>query len=821
MKAFSLVIAGTLMAGGVQANVLISEYVEGSGFNKALELYNGGAETVSLDGYSLQRYSNGGAEVSAALGLDGESLAAGAVLVIVSSQAEAPLAGLADMTSGVISHNGDDAYVLRDNDGVVDSFGRVGEDPGSAWGSGAITTANQTLRRLETVDSGDTVTDDPFDPAHQWRAFPQDTLDGLGVYGEGGGDGGGDHGDNPPPALGACGDVDTAISAIQGSAASTPLGGENLVVESVVSAVYPGLDGFFLMEPTGDRDDDPATSEGLFVYAPDAVVSSGDRVRLAGTAGEYFEQTQLSLQGDPLVCAGNQTLEPVAFSLPFADAGAPEALEGMLVNVSQGLTVTEVYDLARYGSVMLADGRLSIPTQVAAPGAPAQAVKAQNALNRIILDDGLNTQNPEPVRYPQGGLSAGNTLRVGDSVDSDFRAIISYGFDAWRLQPVDAVTLRADNPRPPAPPRAAGTNLRVAAFNVLNFFNGDGQGGGFPTARGADNAEELARQKAKLVAALTALDADIIGLMEIENDGYGPDSAVAELAEALGPAWRFVAHGEAGLGTDAIAVGLLYRDDVVAEAGEAATLTSGAFGNETNRQPLAQSFRLLNNGEVLTVAVNHFKSKSSCPDDGINAAQGDGQSCWNPERTDAANDQLAWLATDPTGAGDSDVVVLGDLNAYAQEDPITAFRDAGFVDLLARFQGEDAYSYVFKGETGYLDHALASPSLNEQVLAAGAWHINADEPRALDYNKEFKSDRQVDDFFAADAYRASDHDPLRVDLNLTASDEDGGAPAEDDSGGGGGLGWLMLALVLAAGRRRRARETSGLFLTTPCMARRR
>ncbi|HCO63552.1 MAG TPA: ribonuclease, partial [Alcanivorax sp.] len=519
---------------------------------------------------------------------------------------------------------------------------------------------------------------------------------------------------------------------------------------------------------------------------------------------EYFEQTQVSLQGEPLVCAVEQTLEPVAFTLPFADWSAPEALEGMLVNVSQTLTVTEVYDLARFGSVVLAEERQWIPTQVAEPGAPAKAVADRNALGSIVLDDGLNIQNPEPVRYPEGGLSATNTLRVGDRVDPDFRAVVSYSFEEWRLQPVDEITFRAANPRPAAPPRAPGSNLRVAAFNVLNFFNGDGQGGGFPTARGADNAEELARQKAKLVAALTALDADIIGLMEIENDGYGPDSAIAELAEALGPAWRFVAHGEAGLGSDAIAVGLLYRDDVVAEAGEAATLDTGAFGNETNRQPLAQSFRLLNNDQVLTLVVNHFKSKGSCPDDGVNAAQDDGQSCWNAERTQAAEDQLAWLAGQPTGVADEDVLVLGDLNAYALEDPVRAFQDQGFVDLLTRFQGDQAYSYLFDGETGHLDHALASPSLDARVVDAGAWHINADEPRALDYNQDFKSDQQIDDFFAADAYRSSDHDPLHVDLNLTADDGEAAPPADDDSGGGGGLGWLWLALVLAAGRRRRA-----------------
>lgn len=797
MKAFSWVLAGILMTGSVHANVLISEYVEGSGHNKALELYNGGADTVSLDGYSLERYSNGSAQASATLDLSDESLAAGAVLVIVSSQAEAPLSGLGDLSNGVINHNGNDAYVLRNGDGVVDSFGRVGEDPGSAWGSGDTTSVDQTLRRLETVDSGDTVVDDAFDPADQWRAFPQDTLDGLGVYGEGPVDGGDDGGD-PPPALGACGEPDTAISAIQGSAASTPMDGDSVIVEAVVSAVYPGLDGFFLMEPEAGRDADPATSEGLFVYAPGAAATAGDRVRLAGTAGEYSGQTQVSLQGDILTCDSGVVLAPVAFSLPFADQDAPEALEGMLVTVSQGLTVTEVYDLARYGSVVLADGRLPIPTQVAEPGEPARAVAASNALSRIILDDGLNIQNPEPVRYPEGGLSAGNTLRVGDSVAADFRAIVSHGFDAWRLQPVDPVSFETDNPRPPAPARAAGTNLRVAAFNVLNFFNGDGQGGGFPTARGADSAEELARQKAKLVTALTALDADIIGLMEIENDGYGPDSAIAELARALGPAWRFVTNGEAGLGSDAIAVGLLYRDDVVAEAGEAATLDSGAFGNETNRQPLAQSFRLRNNDEVLTVAVNHFKSKGSCPDDGANADQEDGQSCWNPERTQAALDQIAWLADHPTGVADDDVLVLGDLNAYALEDPIRAFRDAGFVDLLTRFQDDQAYSYLFRGESGHLDHALASPSLDHHVLDAGAWHINADEPRALDYNVEYKSEQQIERFYAADAYRASDHDPLRVDLNLTAAgDDDGG------DGGGGGLGWLLPALALAGWRRRR------------------
>lgn len=196
MKALSWVIAGTLMAGGVHADVLISEYVEGSGFNKALNSITAGPIPSAWTA-TFWSVIPTGSDASGVLALDGESLAAGSVLVIVSSQAGAPLDGLGDISSGVISHNGDDAYVLRDVDGVVDSFGRVGEDPGSAWGSGDVTSANQTLRRLETVTTGDTVIDDAFDPADQWRAFPQDTLDGLGVYGEGAGDGGDDGGDPP------------------------------------------------------------------------------------------------------------------------------------------------------------------------------------------------------------------------------------------------------------------------------------------------------------------------------------------------------------------------------------------------------------------------------------------------------------------------------------------------------------------------------------------------------------------------------------------------------------------------------------------------
>ena len=112
------------------------------------------------------------------------------------------------------------------------------------------------------------------------------------------------------------------------------------------------------------------------------------------------------------------------------------------------------------------------------------------------------------------------------------------------------------------------------------------------------------------------------------------------------------------------------------------------------------------------------------------------------------------------------MLVIGDLNSYAQEAPIDVFRDAGFVDTLAESLGSDAYSFVFQGQSGYLDHGLASPTLAAQVTGAGEWHINADEPPVLDYNDDFKSPNHVNTLYAPTPYRSSDHDPLVVGLDL-------------------------------------------------------
>ncbi|HET9520261.1 MAG TPA: ExeM/NucH family extracellular endonuclease, partial [Candidatus Limnocylindrales bacterium] len=426
-------------------------------------------------------------------------------------------------------------------------------------------------------------------------------------------------------------------------------------------------------------------------------------------------------------------------------------------------------------------GRLATPTNVVAPGDPAIALQDLNDRSRIVLDDGNNQQNIDPTLHPQGGLSASNTLRVGDSLPS-LAGVLDFRFSLYRVQPTGPISFNHTNPRPAAP-EPVGGNLQVASFNVLNYFNGDGEGGGFPTARGAETLFELGRQREKEVAAITELDADVVGLMELENDDPTTEyAAIEDLVDALNAAtapgtYDFINTGI--VGTDQIRVALIYKPAVVTPVGDYAIIDSTVdptFIDTLNRPSIAQTFELNSTGARVTVAVNHLKSKGSDCNAVGDPDTGDGQGNCNLTRTAAATALANWLATDPTSAGDADYLIIGDLNSYAMEDPITALKDAGYVDTLNAFIGSGAYSYVFEGQSGYLDHALASAHLASQVSGVAEWHINPDEPTVLDYNTNFKTANQVTTFYAPDAYRSSDHDPVLVGLDLNG-------PPTVDAGG--------------------------------------
>ena len=188
------------------------------------------------------------------------------------------------------------------------------------------------------------------------------------------------------------------------------------------------------------------------------------------------------------------------------------------------------------------------------------------------------------------------------------------------------------------------------------------------------------------------------------------------------------------------------------------------FNDGKNRPVLAQTFRQLSNGALFTVAVNHLKSKGSDCDDVGDPNRNDGQGNCSATRALASAAIIDWVATDPTGSGDPDFLVIGDFNAHTQGDAMTRFEIAGYSNLGAELIGDTAYSFEFDGQFGTLDHAVASPALAAQAVDAVEWHINADEARLHDYNLEFGRDPDI--FDPSSPHRASDHDPLIVGFDL-------------------------------------------------------
>ncbi len=582
------------------AELIISEYVEGSGNNKALEFYNSGSQVLDLSAYRVEFYFNGASAAGRSIDLSG-SLAPGKTFVLANGVADPALLALASQRVEGSWFNGNDAVLLRRRSGeILDSLGQVGFNPGTTWGSGDVQTLDRSLVRKADIRDGDSDPSDAFDPAAQWLGYPRDTFANLGQHGAGEPGGGEEAGLRP-------------IHEVQGAGAESPLVNQRVAIEGVVVGDFQNaseLKGFYVQQEDATVDGDPATSEGIFVYdgGNGSDVKLGDRVRVTGQVREFNGLTELVGPLQVSVLASGVALPtPAGISLPLASADALERYEGMRVQLRQTLTVNEVYNLGRYGEVLLSSGgRQMTPTNVVAPGEQAKAMQARNDLDRILLDDGRSGQNPDPIRYPAPELSAYNSLRVGDRT-SAIDGVLDYSAGSYRIQPLQTPTFEAANPRPAQP--AVEGRLRVASFNVLNYFNGDGKGGGFPTSRGANTAEEFQRQKAKIVAAILASKADIVGLMEIENDGYGEFSAIADLVNGLnaslpqGQRYAFVNPNRAKLGSDEIAVGLIYRGDKVRIYRSAAVLDSSVnpeFDDTRNRPTLAQTFQEINGGERLT-----------------------------------------------------------------------------------------------------------------------------------------------------------------------------------------------------------------------------
>ncbi len=489
-----------------------------------------------------------------------------------------------------------------------------------------------------------------------------------------------------------CAQAYTSIPSIQGSGSNAAITG-SVTTQGVVVGDYEGpsptLRGFYLQDMSGDGN--PTTSDGIFVYnASYNNVNVGEVVRVTGTAGEYQGQTQINTTAKPVNC-GNGSIAPVEITLPLPSADYLEQFEGMLVQFPQTLYVTEHFQLGRFGQVVLSSGgRLQQPTNIVEPGPAADALQIANNLNRIIVDDELNNQNRDPILFGRGGLplSASNTLRGGDTA-TGVVGVMTYTWsgnsasgNAYRVRPVNSlggtINFEPENPRPVAAPDVGG-EIKVIGMNLLNYFNTFtgctlGVGGTVTDCRGAESLVEFDRQWPKTVAAILKMDAAVVGLIELENDGYGPDSAIQHLVDQIN-ALTFPGNyalldvdantGQTNaLGTDAIKVGLIYKPSVVTPVGQTAALNNEAFVNAgdavaRNRPALAQAFRQNSDSAVFVVSVNHLKSKGSTCDGEEEPFMPGLQGYCNNVRTMGAGILAAWLSSDPTGTGDPDVLILG------------------------------------------------------------------------------------------------------------------------------------------------------------------
>lgn len=811
---------GLALPAMAQAEIVITEYVEGSSYNKAIELYNSGDDAVDLSSYTLARYKDGSETATDMVTLSG-TLAAKSLLVVQSNQAQLSLASdVATLTSSGLVHNGGDAVALLNAGTVVDIVGAV--PTGTDWGK------DITLRRIGRTAS--TVFDDS-----DWVSYDKDTFDGLGSLSDEETEEG-----NVEPA------IDTTIMAIQGDSWSSPLitsgyeSDDYYQVTGVVTAIQSaalGNDlpvGFFLQDAEGDGDDN--TSDAIFVKGDISGIEVGNTVTVQGKVYESYGWTQLIDTTINNIAATSVEITPKPLRVLETDESFDFTLErheGMLVEMDQAadMRVTRTfsfdYDAYRY-NMMAAYQRVNLQmNQQNVPGSEqAAAQDEQNQQRRVYIESFTKAANgvvpwysdflaASAVPMADGTTTSDDYIRIDDTING-LQGVLGYSYSAFRLYVTNSATQDTfihNNDRTATPDVPDG-DLRVATFNVLNYFNSPFGGAENPYGdnRGAETQQEFERQGDKIAKAIVALDADIIGLMEIENNGFGEDSAVAHLVSKINALlddeadhYRYVSSEDYEyVGTDAITNQVIFKPaKVTLETYRLIEMpeqhaTEGDDRDNYQRDAITPTFSINGTDESITVSVNHFKSKgSTCWEDANlqNGADADGQGSCENLRVSAAQHLGTQLATIS-----GHKLILGDLNSYASEDPIlllttmpdgysvTPARDTYVGDVamdgsdpqsltsgfgyrnVIRELHPDSYSYSYDDTLGTLDYILVdADSAETNIVAAIDWNINSPESTYVDYTTEYSGDLTKYD----DIYRASDHDPALV--VLTFSDGDSGS----------------------------------------------
>jgi len=787
------------------------------GLPKGFEIYVT-ADIPDLSIYGVGSANNGGGTDGQELSFSGSATAGSYIYVTTNEQGFIDFFGFTPdllFISTAADINGDDAIELFKNGNVIDVYGDINVDgTGEVWEhqDGWAYRTDNTEPNLGTFDTAEWVYSGPDawdnETSNMTAASPmaigtfvtdfttiEDPVD-------------------PPPSidLGACFDDATLINELQGSGSAVTVTGD-VVVEGIVTGF--NQDGFFVQEESADDDGDSSTSEGIYIYGtPLDTLVVGSTTRVLGAATEYFDMSEV-VAADMLDCgASGETITPVSIPMPYAGILDLESVEGMLASVADA-TVFTLDDFTKYGEMQLSDGLKWTPSDVAVPlSAEYDAAVANASANILLLDDDTSASYPDTISYystPEfDGLNYANAPRVGDTVTAV--GPVMYSFSTYRILPTKT-SFAITRKRPTAPEVTPG-DVTIASFNVLNYFNGLKLQDGtvtfdYPENRGAENAEEFALQQSRIVQAILAMDADVVGLLEIENDGFDRDSAIYQLVVELNKAagarvYRYARSSSTAVtGTDDISNAIIYKANAVMKVGALEGIELPTQDNAGDivgmRNALVQRFRHIETGDSFAVVVNHFKSKGSeCYEDENSPSELDViQGSCNALRVSAAvalGNALASKRLPPK------VLILGDLNAYSQEDPIAVLTDyspdtrgytiqtavnteldgGASVPVTSSYGYQSvketydpgSFSYFFYGsdQVGSLDHILASPAAMSAVMGLTHWNINALELYQLEYDQAltFYNSANGDqiDFIAVGPYRSSDHDPVIVTLDM-------------------------------------------------------
>ncbi|SON50922.1 ExeM/NucH family extracellular endonuclease [Vibrio tapetis] len=812
---------GAVCSFGAQANIIISEYIEGGGHNKAIEIANTGRSEANLAGYQLATKVSGKGDSTKHYSYPSVVLQPNQVFVLTHKDAITDINAKAEVVGeAVINHNGDETYTLLKDGVIVDILGTEGDVD---WGK------DKTYERSDLTPNLSTTFDEK-----KWNKKAKDSHTDLGLLN------GIDAGE---PNIGPKPTPLTSIMKLQGSSWKSPFtdpanakytSDETFVVQGVITAIQTSKTieqdlpiGYFIQDEQGDNN--PKTSDGIFVVGDITGLIIGQKVQVTGPVNEDFGWTKLTANSVETV--GTGTITPTALKPLSSDSSYDFTLErheGMLVSLIEesNLKVTRSYS-KDYGpdrnNMVAAHERINVhPNQNYLPGSK----EAQNQANcnedkRIVIESfekapiGVIPWYPEFAKQSAVPLEDGTTtsehyIRIGDTVNG-LQGVLGYSHSDYRLYVTNKanqqsfVRTQARTTKPTLPE----SGLRIATFNVLNYFNSPFGGEANPTSksRGAQTSAEFERQGDKIASALIAMNADAIGLMEIENNGFGENSAIAHLVEKVNARlpkadhYAYVTGDSDGdgnadrfIGNGAIANQVIfkptkltlstYRIIKMPEQREGSSTTS-------QRDAITPSFKINGTEQRITLSVNHFKSKGgSCLEDNTAGNDSDLQGACENLRISAAK-HLATELESVIGYK----LILGDLNSYANEEPLlvltnipkghsatpakntfigdtnmdeeapTAITQSFNYRNLIQEKHPQAYSYSYQDTVGSLDYILADQATAAKVVAAEYWNINAAESTLFEY-PENKSNSLTS---YTDVYRASDHNPALVVLELNSS----------------------------------------------------